>query len=310
MGEDAVLAAVDELVWRRLLRIEPGSSRVAFAHPLIRAAVYGDLGPGARAGLHRTAAAVLEGRAALRHRIAAAHGPDPDLADDLEAWARHRLETGQTSRAAEAMTVAHRLSPPGPDADRRLLRAVELFAVAGDARGAQALAAAVAALPVSGPRLAIQARLAWLQGRPEEAVELGHQAWEHGDLDASERDLLAAMLAHIEILRDRADDAISWASRALADGRLEPVIASHTRAQRLLGLAVTGRHAEALGHLDELPADPRSVDVGRHPELSMRGHLKMWEHPVSDSAPDLEIAAEPRTVTSSLSASRQRRHSG
>ena len=255
LGEDAGLAAVDELARRRLLRIEPGSTRSSpptrSSAPRCTATSVPVPGPG------------CTGPPRPRSRQSGAAAPDrrgtrarsrPRCR--LEAWAQHRLGPGSSPEPPRPWQPPTACRRREPDADRRLLRAVELFAVAGDARGAHALAAAVAALPASGPRLAVQARLAWLTGRPDEAVSLGHQAWEHGDLDASERDLLAAMLAHIEILRDQADDAISWASRALADGGLEPVIASHTRAQRLLGLAVTGRHAEALGHLENCPRIP------------------------------------------------------
>jgi NAD-dependent dihydropyrimidine dehydrogenase PreA subunit len=57
----------------------------AFAHPLIAAAVYDQIGPGRRAQLHALAAELVDDEAtALRHLAAAAAGPDAELARRLE----------------------------------------------------------------------------------------------------------------------------------------------------------------------------------------------------------------------------------
>jgi ATP/maltotriose-dependent transcriptional regulator MalT len=291
LAYESLFPALDELARLRVLRVAPGSSTAQFEHPLVRAAVYTDLGPAARADLHRAAAGFLEGWLSLRHRMTAAPSTDPALASDLEAWSRRQQHVGNLLRAAEAMLAARRMTPPGPDADRRVLTAVGLYALAGDARSARAHAATIAALPVSGPRLAVQARLAWLAGRLDEAVDLGQQAWSRGDLKASDGDVLAAMLAQIEIFRDHAQNAVTWATRALADGRLEPALASHTRTQRVLGLYIVGRHDDAAAALAELPADPQEVEVARHPELSMRGFLASWEGPMADAQRDLTVVS-------------------
>lgn len=286
-----VLDAIEELHDLRLLHLPPGSSSAAFDHPLVRAAVYGDLGPATRTALHHSAAQVLDGVASLQHRMAAASGPDGELADDLEHWSAREREAGNLLGAAEAMLASHRATPPGPDADRRLLRAVSLLSSTGDARGAQVHAAAVDALPVTGLRLAVQARLAWLTGRHDEATTLGREAWTRSDLDPLERDLVAAMLTQILVLDDRGAEAVVWADRALADGRLAPSLASHTRAQRTLGLALSGRFPEAVASLVDLPSDPAHVDPTRHPELSARGHLRLWSGPRSDAQADLAAAS-------------------
>jgi hypothetical protein len=47
--------------------------------------VRGDLPPTRRRAQHAVAAELLSGRAALDHRVAAAAGPEPALADALEA---------------------------------------------------------------------------------------------------------------------------------------------------------------------------------------------------------------------------------
>ena len=291
LDDDAGLRTLDELARLRVLSMRPGSSTVVFEHPLVRAAVYGDVGPAARADLHRAAADVLEGWPSLRHRIAAAFRTDPGLAADLESWSEHQREHGNPPAAAEAMLAAYRLTPAGRDADRRLLAAVRLFTIAGDARAAQAHAAGIAALPVSGLRLAVQARVAWLTGRFDDAVVLGRQAWGRSDLDPAERDLIASTIAKVEIMRDHADEAVTWATRALADGRLDPTLASHTRTHLVLGLATGGRYDEALAGLADLPEEPEDVETGRHPELSVRGALAAWEGLTTTAQRDLAVAA-------------------
>jgi DNA-binding CsgD family transcriptional regulator len=291
LDEPTALSAIDELSRARLLHLPPGSSAVGFEHPLVRAAVYADLGPAARSHLHRAAAARRDGWPALQHRIAAAHGADPVLADDLEDEANRARSSGNLMAAAEAMLAAHRRTPAGADADRRILSGVVLFTAAGDARSALAYADSVAQLPPTGPRLATQARLAWLTGRFDEAVALGRDAWAHGDLDPFERDQVAAMLAQIETLRDHVDEGVSWAKRALADGRLAQTAASHTRMQLTLALSTSGRISEARTLLADLPADPEEVDVARHPELAMRGFLATFAGPQREAQRDLTVAS-------------------
>lgn len=291
VDDEVALRAMDELDRLRLLRLAPGSSTAVFDHPLVRAAVYGDLGPAARAELHLAAAAVLDGWGRLQHRIAASHRPDPALAAELERWAEQERDCGDLAAAAEAILAAHRLTPGGPEADRRLLAAVALFALTGDAMSARAHAQDIAALPVSGLRLAVQARLAWLTGRPDDALTLSEQAWGRGDLDPPEQDLVAAMLATIAILRDQAGDAVAWATRALAEGRLSPAHASNTRAARALGLVTSDRCREALAGLADLPDDPNQVDIRGHAELRLRGHLRGWQGEHALAQRDLAVAA-------------------
>ena len=85
----------------------PRGWTVSFPHPLVRAAVYDDLGPHARATLHRRAGELLTGDAALNHMVAASDGPDDDLADRLTAAAAENLARGtrtppRTSRSRPA----------------------------------------------------------------------------------------------------------------------------------------------------------------------------------------------------------------
>lgn len=103
--------------------------RVRISHAVLRAAAYETIPATTRRGLHRAAAARLAGRGdRLRHRLAAALGPEEGLAtdldrhaDDLHGRTRHR-EAARFRRLAAAATAAP------ADRERRLLDAdVESF---------------------------------------------------------------------------------------------------------------------------------------------------------------------------------------
>jgi predicted ATPase len=80
LAGEAAAEATDRLVREDVLRLDataaPGGV-VAFAHPIVRAAVYGDLGPEARARLHADAARRLAAAGAAPERVAAhlVHAP-------------------------------------------------------------------------------------------------------------------------------------------------------------------------------------------------------------------------------------------
>jgi hypothetical protein len=101
----------------------------------------------------------------LTHLVAASSGPDAELADRLDQQAVQHRVAGRLHAAAETLLDGVRLSRHPGDAQRRLLDAVELLLLAGDAAAAQAFAPRIDALPADAHRLHVQARLAWLTGR-------------------------------------------------------------------------------------------------------------------------------------------------
>ena len=167
----------------------------AFAHPLIAAAVYDQIGPARRARLHARAAELAEDEATrLRHLAAAAAGPDAELAARLEALAERKGAAHSLQPAALAMVSASRLSVPARRARTRLLRAVDWMLVAGDVAHARAFAEEVAAFADSPRRSSILGQLAEFEGHIDEAAALFVEAWEHCDPDADP--VLAAIIAH------------------------------------------------------------------------------------------------------------------
>jgi ATP/maltotriose-dependent transcriptional regulator MalT len=291
LDADALLLALEELERGGLMRLPADRTVARFEHPLVRAAIYADLGPAVRCRLHRRASGIRAGFLALQHRIAATVTTDPELAGDLEAWADDQASTGNLPAAATALLAAHRVTPPGDDADRRLLAGVELLTITGDVRSADEHTLPLAGMPESGRRLTVQARIAWLTGHDDDATALARRAWDRTDLTPEERDLVAETLCRVEIYRDNQAGVVEWADRALADGRLTPALASHTRAQRAVALALLGHPDQGLESLADLPCDPAEVDVARHPELSMRGYLKTWGGPPEAAQADLVVAA-------------------
>src|SRR4029077_4868831 len=82
-------AALDEAVTAGLAEEVPGTAgrRFAFSHALVHQAVYTRTGLARRRELHRQGAGLVGEAEALRHRVAAADGPDPELAADLDRQA-------------------------------------------------------------------------------------------------------------------------------------------------------------------------------------------------------------------------------
>ena len=250
------LDAVEEAVELHLLA--PPDERVghglAFTHPLVRAAVYEQLGPARRVRLHAAAVGLVgdEG-AALRHRVLAASPPDPGLVADLDAFARRRASAGAWAAAAWALLEASRLSLDPHRREQWLLRAVDAMISAGDLVQAESFAREAAAF-ASGPlRNAALGYLAVLRGEPAEAQRLLRPAWERSD-DPALRAVIAQRLALHEVGRLDGVAVVDWAERAIElAGPQEPI---RMEAAALVGLGIgwQGRPAEGLAAYDAVLA--------------------------------------------------------
>ena len=113
-------AALDEAVTAGLAEEVPGTAgrRFAFSHALVHQAVYTRTGLARRRELHRQAAGLVGEAEALRHRVAAADGPDPELAADLDQQAALDTVRGELAAASSHLQDALRLTPPGRRARR------------------------------------------------------------------------------------------------------------------------------------------------------------------------------------------------
>jgi len=253
-GELAEIAdpfpALEQSMAARLLEVHGDLHRgtIVFPHPLVRAAVYHDLGPVRRMGLHSRAAALVQDEASsLRHRVAAARGNDAQLAADLSAFARREARHGAWASAADALLSAERLAPTPAEAHRCLLEAVEYMLLGGDVIGAIAYTDTVTELHRSPRRDYVLGNLALMTGRHEEAERLLICAYELCDTGTDVRLVadIAVQLASLYVARGKGVECATWAARSLDAGHGMSLLPSALTCQ-VTGLAVAGRVPEAL----------------------------------------------------------------
>ncbi|MGD9528929.1 MAG: AAA family ATPase [Dehalococcoidia bacterium] len=255
------------------LRDEPGVQDVMFSHPLVHAAVHGQMDPLRRSRLHRRAAELLQDEGAtLRHRVAAAGGADAQLADDLVAFAGAQEKSGALASAASALMDASRLSPTRAVRESRLLQAMDAMIGAGDLRQASNFAGDVARFPATALRDAVLGYLAVVRGRSSEAENLLRGAWKQVG-DQTERSVSATVahrLALHSVGRIDAADVVEWARRAISLAAPGDAVRAEAHAVLGLGLAWLGRLDEGLAAhrsgLNEIEAPNQS---GLPPRIRM-----------------------------------------
>ena len=235
---DEPLEALEEACSAGLLAVSgpapPGD--LAFPHPLVRAAVYGQLTPARRSRLHREAARLVDDdQAALHHRAAAAQLPDDALAAELQCCSDRARMVGEWAEAAWALLESGRLSAHRELREQRVLRAVALLGDAGGVAGPPGPDGGSAA---GGPLQDVTAGyIAFLQGRAAEAHGLLHGAWADRDAAGPEVAALNAQrLALHAVARLRAGEVVEWAWRAVElAGPDDP---ARMEAQALLGFGL------------------------------------------------------------------------
>jgi len=300
---DDPMAALEEAVAVGLLHaVDKVDIRdVTFPHPLVQAAVYENVAPTRRARLHRAAAELLDDDgAALRHRVAAAFGPDPELAERLDAFARQRIGWGAWASAASALMEASRFSRDREQREQRLLRAIDAIVSAGDLPQASVFARDVDSFAPGPLRDAASGYLAVLRGRVGEAEDLLTAGWKRPETAADPH--LAALLAlrwtlH-SVSRLRGDDAVEWSQRAMALAPQEEAVRLEAEALRGLGMGLAGRVPDGLAAYDSVLATVTG-DIG-----SIVGRLSMaksWLRIVVDDldgVPDILAEVAPAQLRS------------
>lgn len=253
------LPALQEAIERRLLS-EPyraGYRRCSFPHALIGTAIYRDIGISRRAALHRAAAELSHGCAALAHRAAGCRGSDPELAQDLAAQAAREQAAGQLAEAAEHLLMAARAGRRGADRDRWLLSAVAMLIDLGDAARARAHADEIAALAPSAERSLLLGRLSLLSGAygpaehliTEALASLQAAAGPGPEQMRNSAANTACELALMLIGQHRLDDAAAWARRA-TDTAASGFIRACSCAIRGVSLATAGQAIQARALLE------------------------------------------------------------
>ena len=270
---DDPAAALDEGVRVGLLteRGDRPVGGIGFVHPLLRAAVYGDQPPTRRRALHRAAAGLVRGRAAITHRIAAASGPDPELAADLERLAEDVATESSPLDVADLWHAAADVSVDPDDHERRVLRAVEVLLAAGEIGRATPFEDEIAAARPSPARDVLLGRLALLRGRLARARPLLDAAAQGPDDGA--RAVATADLALLTVLEGRPAAAVELATTCFADPEAGPLVRQPAGFALILGLAAQGRADHARAVLDVAAGPPEARTPLYADTLVVRGIL-------------------------------------
>jgi DNA-binding NarL/FixJ family response regulator len=216
-GVDGPLDVAEELVAAGLAVLdEPATGRrLRFAHALVHATIDAALTPARRAALHGAAAVRLQGEAALRHRLAAAQGPDGDLVARARAAAAAERSP---DRAAAYLLAAAPLAPAEEEARALVLAAATKLLLAG--HPVDRLAAEIEGFPPAAAPDYVLGRVALAAGRLDEASQRFQRAWNAvsgsgpADLAGPIADMLAILAEH----EGRWEAVAAWARRALEAG--------------------------------------------------------------------------------------------
>ena len=285
-------AALDEAAAAGLLAQEPAGADIAFAHPLVHAAVRDNLRPAERRRLHRAAAALVPGAAALAHRVAASAGPDDNLAADLEEAALGAALAGNAGQAAAWLAQASAASTARPDQQRRLLDALATLLGCGDAAGALALWPAAARFGPSARRSGLLGHLDILAGRGSVVEAHLLEAWQAHDPDTEPLVGAAAATTWRPTWSPSggSQEALSWSERAVAASAADP-------AARLRALGVRGREPDpgrarprGPGPAQRAARRRRQVPLGQTSALVMRGTCRLATDDVTGAVADLSVS--------------------
>jgi DNA-binding CsgD family transcriptional regulator len=281
---------VDAAVAAGLLAEGASTLELVFSHPLYRAAIYADLSPASRRELHARAAQVVEGRARLAHRAAAALGPDEALAAELQASAQATAAAGDAAASAWALEQAAALSPTAADRERRLLDAAVVLLNAADTPAATRVLASCQA--ASARREALTGLLGVFTGSPSAE---GHllAAWQAHDprTDGEIGARAATSLANWMVLAGRPDEALTWAGRAVDGTVTGSALRAMARTAQAYAFAAASLGPQGLDTLGFLPGSANEVPMPETDALIMRGMLKVYVDDLPGAIADLGVAA-------------------
>lgn len=325
-GLDDPAAAFQEAIDAGLLaegRASASTSAVfGFTHPLVRAAIYQDLGPVRRSRLHGGAVRLTSGPEALSHLAAATLAPSETVASELEIAGNAEADHGDLAMAQLHLDASVRLSPPGRGRERRVLAAMETHLRAKEPRRAKALAPEIEGQNPQPRRDYVLAYLARSEGCMGDAEALLLRAWDllrapkrasgrgpqgvasegtcgppgaaTGSWQADERDTelagkVAVELGAIAHARWSAPDLLHWASAVLEGDRRpsihRPSVLHLARYFKAIGLALDGACADAVALVGTAP--PEAVELH---ELVARGMARLWSDDLGGAYDDLASA--------------------
>ena len=272
-----------------------------YAHPLYRAAVYADLAPTRRQELHRRAADLVGGEAALAHRVAAADSHDDALADQADLAARAEAGRQRFTLAARYLLWAAELSSRPAAAQTRLLRAARLLLTAEHIGKADELRPRIEACAPSALRSLVLGLLARHHGEVITAELMLAQAAEPAgaaqadDASADGPDVQADALAQLAFLyanKVQPRDAVAAAERALAL-RPEPEVERTALTSAVYGAGLLHGGQAGLDRLAQrLPERAQDVAAADVDLLITRGSFGFWAGRLTSAIADLGWALQ------------------
>lgn len=294
LGTAAVVAdlanpvpALQEAVEAGLLAETRGgpAAEISFTHALIQRAVYDDLGPARRRQIHSAVVPLVSSLAGLPHRVAAAYGPDANLASDLEAAARSARDDGHLAEAATWYAQAAVASVGPSERTIRAVRALELLVHIGDVAEADALLAGFTDLTQSAHLTGLIGELDLMAGRVASARQRLLAAWTAHDPDTESRvgARAAFLLTQASIVEGLSTEATAWSKRAMRSARTDPPIWRQAQALSELMLVLDGAESDRR-------ARPGRVVPGASDVLRDDPELLLWRGVVSFLEGDLDGA--------------------
>lgn len=259
----------------------------------VRAAVLATMSRVERAHVHRAAASAEADPAdQLAHLVEASPLPDPLVSDRLDALAASRAGKGEWATAARLYLLSSRSTEDPHAREDRLVRAVDALIGAGDMRTASDYIAEIESLRETPTRNAVLGYLAILRGRPNEAEARLTRAWQM--VRTRHDPEVAAVICHRQVLHNlaRCDGAnlVLWADRAVELVGADHATAVEAQSIRGLGLAGTGRVAEALDSYRDLWGHASTGAVGQRVQMGA-GWLHFATDHIDLARSELEAAA-------------------
>ncbi len=173
LSVDHADVGVEAALQARVLELD--GERLRFTHPLLASAISARTVGERKRSLHgRLASVASDPEERARHLALAASGPSAQVAETLDAAARHARARGSATAAAELAEQAVALTPSSDEdgRQRRRLDAADLYFEAGDLERAQTLVRAASEEAPPGPaRAAVLLRLGRLRAETSGVVE-------------------------------------------------------------------------------------------------------------------------------------------
>lgn len=274
---------------------DTGLPQVAFAHPLLRLAVYEAMPLTRRRELHRSAAQVSDNRSALAHRVAAADRVDEALAAQLEAEVPAVRHRDGTTAAAQVLRWSSDLSADPAARERRLLGAAILLGADDDA-ALDDYRQPVEACADSPARDLVLGHLAWRAGDFGEATHRLERAAAATDDDVAVPALIR--LAAQQSVFARGAAVVEAATAAIDRGITDELTERRAWALRALGVAQRDGAVAGLELLHErLPGAAKDSALIDAPLLGARGTLRSYALRPTAALDDLAVVIARPSAT-------------